>query len=724
VTDFLLEIGAENVPASYVEPAFRQLADDAETMFADLRLPWEEIYATGTPRRLVLLVRGLADRQETAEETVTGPPVSRGFGEDGTPTKAAEGFARSHGRSVPDLQRISTPKGEYLGFRRELESRRTRELLAERLPGLIGALRFPKVMKWETSGTRFARPVRWIVCLYGSAVVRFAFAGVDSGPWSYGRPWFDGERVRIGSAGSYLSDISRLGVMVDDEARRERIWTLAVRTAAKSGLVPKEDVGLLDELTFMLENPRVFIGEFSPDYLNLPPEVVTTAMRSHQRYIALEDGRGRLVAKFVAFTDGPVTGPREVRRGNEKVLRARLDDAQFYWQEDLKRGMDGLAAKLRRIVFIEGLGTLGQKSDRIRELARYTNAQLEGERRLSDELIDRASALAKADLASEMIKDGKEFTLLQGLIGSHYSRECGEDPAVVDAIDQHYRPRSPADAVPTSLPGAILGVADRMDTICGCFLAGFVPTGSQDPYALRRQANGLMRLLEREPSVRVDDLVRIAVDLYVDSGLADREPANQTISALDSFFETRCDAFLKDRGIAYDIVDAVSRVCWTRPGVALARAREIARYRGDAEFERLVTGVKRVGNILSADKRTYGSDWESILESFGHGSAKDGEPDSKRFATSRFADPAEIQLHQAITGALPQVAEYEHSGDFASVLKTLSRLADPIDEYFDRVLVNCEEPDLRENRHRFLAALFGLFSRYADFSCIVEEGPR
>lgn len=719
--DFVLEIGCENLPASYVEPAYRQLADDAETLFAELRLPWEEIYATGTLRRIVLLVRGLADRQESAEETVTGPPVSRSYKDDSSPTEAAEGFARAHGLSASDLHAISTPRGDFLGFRRRLESRRTTVLLAERLPALIGALRFPKVMKWESSGDKFARPVRWILSLYGSTAVRFSYADVISGSSSYTRPWVAGERIRVRSAEKYLSDVSKLGIVVDDDARRERIWALAERSAGKKGLVPVDDAGLLDELTFMLENPRVLVGEYPAEYLRLPREVVTTAMRSHQRYFAVEDGNGALVPAFIAFTDGPVGAPAVVRRGNEKVLRARLADARFYWREDLKRGMDGLAEQLRRMVFIEGLGTLAQKSDRLRELARYVNTQLDADRRQPTAAIDRASVLAKADLASEMIKDGKEFTLLEGLIGSRYAREGGEDPAVVEAINQHYRPRSPADGVPDSPLGVILGAADRIDTISGCFLAGLTPTGSQDPYALRRRANGLLRLLEGETGVRVDDLVRIAVDLYVDSGLADRDAADQTITALDAFFEARCDAFLRDRGIAYDVVDAVSRVCWPRPGVALARAREMSRLRGDAAFERLITGVKRVGNILPENKRMYGLEWSTIRGSFGLTTSQNGVPEAIRFSTERFEDPAERGLFEAISGAVPEMENFDLQGDFASVLGALSRLADPIDAYFDGVLVNCEDADLRENRHRFLAAVFGLFSIYADFSCIVES---
>jgi glycyl-tRNA synthetase beta chain len=719
VKDFVLEIGAENIPASYVEPAFRQLADDAEALFGELRLPWEEIYATGTPRRITLLVGGLAERQETAEETVTGPPVSKAFDEDGTPTKAAEGFARSQGVAVSDLRSIETPKGEYLGFRRRLESRSTTELLAGRLSGLIRDLRFPKVMKWEPSGAKFARPVRWIVCLYGGSTVEFTFAGVESGNVSYRRPWFAKERTRVRSAETYLADVAGLGIIVDDDTRRERIWSLAVKAASKDGLSPVEDEGLLDELTFMVEDPRVLTGEFPSEYLRLPPEVVTTAMRSHQRYIAVQDGQGRLMPKFITFTDGPVRGPAGVRRGNEKVLRARLEDAQFYWREDLKRGVDGLAAELSRIVFIEGLGTVGQKADRVRELARSVNDRLEEGSRLPADQIDRAAELAKADLASEMIKDGKEFTLLQGLIGSHYARECGEAPAVVDAVEQHYRPRHPADPVPASELGAVIGVADRMDTICGCFIAGLVPSGSQDPYALRRQANGLIRIVETKPSIRIDELIRRSVDSYVEAGLADRAAAGGVVSALDSFFEARCAAFLKDKGIAYDVVNAVSRVSWRRPGVALARAEEIARYRGDKVFERLITGVKRVGNILSEDKRLYGVKWDAIERAFGPSTELSGEI---RYSTDRFEDPAERQLYDAVTSVVPEMIEADNSHDIAAILNTLSRLADPIDRYFERVLVNCEDPDLRDNRHHFLSSIFVIFSRYADFSYIVEDG--
>lgn len=715
--DFVLEIGTENLPAYYVEPAFRQLADDAEALFGELRLGYEELYATGTPRRLVLLISGLAERQEAAEEIVTGPPVNRAFDDQGKPTAAAEGFARSRGVSVGELERVTTPKGEYLGIRRRLERRRTADLMAERAPGLIGSLRFPKVMKWERSGAKFARPVRWIVCLYGSAVIRFSFAGVRSGKTSCGRPWMPGEAVAIRSASSYLRDVSRLGILVDDEVRRGRILRLARSTAARAGLSVVEDEGLVYELSFMLENPRVLLGEFPQEYLKLPREVVTTAMRSHQRYLAVEDRRGELVPRFLTFTDGVIATPALVRRGNERVLKARLDDARFYWSADMKRGIEGMSRELDRIVFIEGLGSVGEKSERVGQLAEFVNTQLPPDERRPEALIRRVARLGKADLASEMIKDGKEFTLLQGIIGSRYARECGEEEEVVTAIEEQYLPRTPGDRLPASTLGAFIGVADRMDTICGCFLAGLVPTGSQDPYGLRRQANGLVRILEGRPSVRLDRLIRRSVDLYRSGGLA-AERADAAIGEVESFFATRCEAFLKERGVPYDVVAAVNRVSWIQPGVALARAREVAGARGDGRFERLVTGVKRVGNILPAALRVYGAETDRLLAAFGPPCALTEEI---VYSVERFVEPAEAELQQAVAGALPGIVEADRNQAFGTVFRALSALADPIDAYFERVLVNVDDAEVRRNRHHFLAAVFAVFARYADFSFIVEK---
>lgn len=714
-SELLLEIGVENIPAFYIRPAIDQLRAATAALLETHRLAHGEVAATGTPRRLVVTVSGLADRQDASEELVTGPPTSKAFDESGAPTKAAEGFARSQGVGVNELERVETPKGEYLGVRRTLARERTNALLAAHLPGLIAGLRFPKTMKWEHSGARFARPVRWIVCLYGSRVIRFRFAGVTSGNRTWRRPWMKGEGATVRSASTYASTMSRLDVLVDDEARGRRIRTLAERAAKRLGLRVKPDDDLVTELTYMLEDPRVLVGSFPDDYLALPPEVVTTAMRSHQRYLALEDGRGKLVPRFITFTDGRVLSPAEVRRGNERVLNARLADATFYWNEDVRRGVDGLADELDRIVFIEGLGTLGQKWRRMERLALDLNARMVARARADEEAVRRAARLAKFDLASEMIKDGKEFTRLQGLIGSHYARAAKEDRAVVAAIRDHYLPRNPGDRVPRSTLGAVIGVADRIDTICGCFLAGFVPTGSQDPYGLRRLANGLIRILRDEPGVHLDALVDLAVGLYRDL----QEDRAATRGAIVDFLGARCEAFLRDNGVPYDVANAVKPVSWTQPGVALDRAREISAMRGDERFERLITGVKRVGNILSTDHRHIGVDLDRIT---GALEGREALAEGLRVDPGRFEDPREQDLLEALKGALPDIAALEANNRFHDVLTRLSRLADPIDAYFDHVLVNCDDAAVRANRHAFLATVYALFSRYADFSAIVDAG--
>lgn len=719
MTNFLLEIGIENLPASYVLPAVEQLATDAATTLDESRLPHETVRATGTPRRITLRIENLADVQTAAESLVTGPPLARAFAEDGTPTKAATGFARSQGVDVGDLEHIETPKGVYLGVRVRLQRRRAPALLRDISPVLIGGLRFPKTMKWEPSGTRFARPVRWIVALYGSRVIRFQFAGVKSGNRTWGRPWMRGESAVIRSAGGYESVMDRLGIIVDHERRRDRIQAAAERAAAGRGLSLVEDVELLNELTFMVEQPRVLVGGFDASYLELPAEVVTTAMRSHQRYLAMTGKKGRLEPSFVTFTDGPVSAPAVVRRGNERVLKARLEDASFYWREDLKRGVDGLSEALDRIVFIEGLGTLGEKWRRLDNIAREVNARLTQRKPAPDQQVSRVCQLAKADLASEMIKDGKEFTKLQGVIGAHYARACGEVAAVADAIHEHYQPRTPGDPVPRTTLGTVVAVADRIDTICGCFLAGFKPSGSQDPYALRRSANGLIRIIRDEHEMSLETLIDVTLAAYgASQGETTREPV-EVRAELVEFLRLRCEAFLKESGVAYDVAAAVAPLVWSTPGLALVRAKSIARMRGHERFERLITGVKRVGNILDADRRHTGVYLADIARAVNDRGDLGG---GVVFSPDRFADAKEGALHEALRLAVDDITQLDTAEQFADVLSRLSKLADPIDDYFDSVLVNCDDLAVRENRLNFLSVIYALFARYADFSAIVEQG--
>lgn len=719
--DFVLEVGFENVPASYLPPAIAQLAADAAALLARNRVVYEELYTTGTPRRLVLIARGLADRQASGEEVATGPPVSKAFLDDGRPTPAAEGFARAQGVEVSALERVTTPKGEYLAVRKQLPRRKTTAVLRDELASLVAGIKFPKTMKWEAGGARFARPVRWIVALHGTEVVPFSFAGVASGRVTWARPWMRDERRSVAGAGAYARQVKSFGIILDHEARRSRIRELAERTAAAHRLRTIDDDDLLTELSFMTEDPRVLLGGFDERYLDLPPQVIVTAMRANQRYVALADARGTLVPRFVTFTDGPVKGAADVVRGNERVLRARLEDAEFYWRADVKRGIDALAGELDRIVFIEGLGTVGQKWRRVLEVGRHVNERLPVALRVGDVLLGRAARLSKADLASTMIRDGKEFTALQGVIGSHYALAAGESGEVAQAIRDQYAPRAASDPLPESMLGRVLGIADRMDTIAGCFLAGLKPTGSQDPHALRRSGNGVVRIAAELPGARLDEMLEWSRQSYrsvLDSNAIETrwEEKRARADAFD-FFRGRVEAFLKDNGVPFDVAAAVMAASWTDPGAALARAKEIAKLRGDRTFERLVTGVRRVGNILAKEHRELGSSLEDARAQLS------GAGDEPGFREGLFQDPAEGVLLAKTRAAADRIGGFEERQDAASILQTLSRLADPIDGFFERVLVNADDPAVRNNRHGLLAAVYALFGRYADFLSIVEQGP-
>jgi glycyl-tRNA synthetase beta chain len=588
-------------------------------------------------------------------------------------------------------------------------------VLRDELPALVTGLKFPKTMKWESGGTRFARPVRWLVALYGRDIVRFRVADVESGRITHARPWMRGESAPIAEASRYTAVVKKLGVVLDHAARARSIRDQAGRAATAKGWTLVEDDDLITELSFMADDPRLLAGAFDARYLDLPQEVIVVAMRSHQRYLAATDRRGRLVPHFFTFTDGPVLGAAEVVRGNERVLRARLEDAEFYWHEDVKRGVSGLADELERIVFIEGLGSIGEKWRRVLDVSRAVNAQLPLSDKVDDATLARAAQLCKADLASTMIRDGKEFTSLQGVIGAHYARACGEPEAVAVAVGEHYAPRAATDALPASLAGRVLALADRLDTLAGCFLAGMKPTGSQDPYALRRGGNGAVRLAA-ELGVSLERLVDVAGKTYAPvlgaDDLYERWTKKRTGAEVAEFMRGRVEAHLKDAGIPYDVADAVLAVAWDRPRVAMARAQDLVRLRGDARFERLITGVKRVGNILPKERRRTGAEWDDVRGLFT-------EPST--FSADRFEDPAEHALLGALQSAVRELDAAKDTKPFAQVLASLSGLATPIDTYFDKVLVNSTDPAVRDNRLAFLAATYSLFGRFADFQKLVEN---
>ncbi len=695
---YLLEVGVEAIPAGYMPPALKMLEDRARAGLAELRLGADGVRTQGTAHRLVLELTGLADRQEDLVREVQGPREDIAF-KDGKPTKAAEGFARKNGVDPSALDVVETDKGRFVQARVEVTGLPAAEVLPEFLTALITDLPWPKTMVWNATRFRFPRPVRWVVSLLDDRVLPLTLAGLEAGRTTRGHRLAAPETHEVADAGSLAGTLDAADVVLDPERRRERIAEGLAAEAAKLGGRLVVDEGLLDEVVFLTEQPTVLSGGFDTRFLDLPREVTVTAMRSHQRYFAVENESGELMPHFLVVCDGRWDDPAQVVAGNERVLRARLADARFYWDVDLAQGLDKLADGLRNVVWLESVGTLHEKADRVTalvdRLGRSWYAK-DWSKRRDDAL--RAARLAKADLASEMIKDGKEFTGLQGVIGARYAAAQEEPAAVCRALAEQYLPRGAADPLPQSPEGTVLAMADRLDTIAGCWAAGFVPSGSQDPYALRRAANGIVRnCLEKGFHTSLSDLVGAAVDQLPEA--VRREGLRGEI--LD-FMRDRTAYFLREFGITYDVVDAVLAADADDPLDALTRARALQAIRGEEDLERLVIGFKRAANILKGiDTATLPApeqvDWTAAHET-------------------------ERRLHEAVARAAEALDEARERKDYPGMLGHLLELRGPIDAFFDDVLVMSEDPAERDRRLALLAEARELFGDFFDPARIVIEG--
>ncbi len=692
----LLEIGTEAIPAGYLPPALAELEERARSGLAGLRLSPRELRATGTAKRLVLLADGLPERQADLTREVSGPRADIAF-KDGKPTKAAEGFARKNGIAVDALEEVATDKGTFVMARVHEAGRDAREVLAEFLPALAAGLTWPKTMRWDDGGFRFPRPVRWVVSLLDHNPLPLTVGGLESGIETRGHRLVAPGPHPVGDASRLHEVLESVGVLLEPDERRKRIVEGLAAAADRAGGRVIQDPGLLDEVVFLAELPTVLSGSFDQAYLELPREVVVTAMRSHQRYFAVEDAAGKLMPHFLVVCDGDWDDPSHVIAGNERVLRARLADARFYWDVDNRKGLPALAESLRNVVWLEKVGSVHGKAGRVEELvdvlgrAWYPKQWSE----LRDDAL-RAARLAKADLASEMIKDGKEFTGLQGIMGSRYAQAQNEPGTVVAALAEQYLPRGASDPLPRTPVGTALAAADRLDTIAGCWAAGFVPSGSQDPYALRRAANGLVRmLLEKELHASLRGLVRAAVALLPES-------ARRAALAEDilEFFRDRTAFFLRERGITYDVVDAVLAADFDDPLDALARAGALAAIRGQEELERLVIGFKRAANILKGVDEAALPAMPEVSWAGAHGTEK--------------------LLHDRCVEIRKSAAEA--GSDYAAVLRELLQLREPVDRFFEDVMVMSEDPVERGRRLAILSEARALLGHVFDPSRIVIEG--
>lgn len=689
----LLEIGTEEIPARFFKGALAQLEEKANAALVEARLGYGDIRAYSTPRRLVLQVTDLADRQRDLEVEAKGPAKKAAYDAEGKPSKAAEGFARGQKVDVADLFVKTDEKGiEYVYARRREEGRPAFEVLPGLLQSLILGLEWPKSMRWADRSIRFVRPIHWLICLYGNEVLPLEIDGIKAGRLTYGhRVLGPKEAIEVGTPAELAEKLQAAYVILDQEKRRELIWQQIQAEGVKHGGYIPKDEELLEEVTHLVEWPTAFTGGFDPSYLEVPAQVLVTSMREHQRYFPIygaQPGSGGtqagLLPHFVAVRNGTAEHIDIVRKGNEKVLAARLADARFFYDEDRKETLEDRLPRLETIVFQEKLGTIRQKVDRIGTLADYLVGQmgLSGDEAAAAR---RAALLCKADLVTHMVY---EFTELQGVMGKEYALREGEPAAVAEAIFEHYLPRGADDDLPQSAPGIAVALADKLDTLAGFFGIGMIPSGSADPFALRRAATGVVTILvDSGLPLLLSDLAAAAVRGY---GAADSVAAE-----LLKFFEARIRVLMQDRGVRYDVIDAVLAAGYDNPADALLRAEALNERLGDASFATVMGAFRRVANL---------------------GAKAEGDV---AVSEALFTEEPERALWAAFRSLQGEAVAALGSRNYPLFYSLAVGLKAPVDAFLDKIMVMVEDPAVRANRLALLQEVAGLLSGPADLAKLV-----
>ncbi len=706
--DFLLEIGCEDIPARMLPGAQTSLKEllEAELKSRGL-LSRAAVQTWATPRRLVAYCKEVLPAEADRTEQEIGPPYSVAYDAAGNPTRAAQSFARKHNVPLSKLTAVNTAKGRYVAVVRHHRGRPARKVLAKVLPSLIGRIFFPRSMYWTSpQEMRFIRPIRWLLALYAGEVINFELAGIKSGRFSRGHRLLANRRIAIRRASDYRAQLRRAFVLVDPEERRKKIEQEIPRALRRSPLQAREDKELLDLVVNQTECPTVLRGGFREEFLSLPSEVLVTVMRHHQKYFSVETEKGTVAPHFLTVIDLDRDQGGEVRRGHESVLEARFRDARFFWETDQRQHLAGRIELLKDIVFQARLGSYANKVERLVQLSRWLgknanppdgrHADIAG-RHADIQTVERAASLCKADLTTLLVG---EFPELQGIVGGLYARAQGEPQAIATAIAEHYRPLGPDDKIPQTLEGGILALADKIDSLAGCFSVGAVPTGSKDPFALRRAAAGVVRIIvEQELRLDIEKAVRQATatvrEQLPDAGSGDPSPA------IMSFIEERARYFFREvAGYPYDEVNAVFAAGWDDLTQLKQRLEALHRIRPTPDFEPLAISFKRIRNILEKAggpaQFARGQTTENLMEA-----------------------GAERGLYDAFRRLRSQVAALRQAYNYAEALRHIASLRPVVDNYFDVVLVNASDPAVRQNRLTLLAQLLQEFSTIADFSEIV-----
>jgi glycyl-tRNA synthetase beta chain len=682
--ELLLEIGTEEIPAGFIPQALADMESLARKELEAQQIDFEGLETFGTPRRLVLVIKSVSEQQKNRELRKIGPSAQAAFDARGKPTPAALGFAKSQGVSVDSLKRVQTEKGEYVCAVKEEAGKPTPELLASFLPKWVLSIPFQKSMRWADIPVRFARPIHWILALFGGDVISFEVGNVQSGDVTYGHRFMHPDPLRVDSFRTYLQKTRESFVVVDPAERRRKIEEGMAREAtAFSGKVLKDEE-LLNEVTFLVEYPVVLRGKFDQKFLSLPQDVLIHSMKEHQRYFPMVNAEGRLLPSFLCVSNIAPRDENVVVKGNEKVLRARLSDAAYFFEEDMKVPLERRVNELKKVVFQAKLGTSFEKMERFRHLALWISDRIDPALRT---LVDRTAFLCKADLVTGMVG---EFPKLQGVVGREYARLMGERPEVVESIYEHYLPAFAGDRLPTRPIGDIVSMADRLDTIVGCFGVGLVPTGTADPFGLRRHALAILRIiLEKQYSLSLVELIEESEKLLREKI---QRPVSDVKQEVLDFFRTRYQYFLLDKGYAFDVIDAVFSAGFNELLDVQGRVEALAEAKGWKDFESIVIASKRAINILK------------------------GASPAKKMDSELFLEPAEKSLYQAFISTRETVAAHLKKRDYRAALLEMTRLKSPVDAFFDRVMVMVEDRTIRENRLALLDQIGQVCERIADFS--------
>jgi glycyl-tRNA synthetase beta chain len=705
--ELLFEIGCEEIPAGMIAKAANELKQILETHLISNRLTSAGSVETfGAPRRLVAMVRGVAMRQDDIVQEIIGPPKSVAFDNVGSPTRAAQSFADKQGIELTKIEIVMTPKGEYLAIKKVIVGRAAKDVLSGILPQAIRELSFPRSMYWTSaSDLRFIRPIRWIVAVLDGKAVPFTIAGVKAGSSTSGHRFLGKSKIPVTAPADYVNKLRKNFVIVHPEERRKKIEKEVQALLAKKGFRAHSDPGLANLVVYLNEYPSAIMGGFDPAYLDLPKEILITVMRGHQKYFAIENKHGGLEPHFIAIINLDRDTQGLVRGGHERVLRARFADARFFWDGDLKKPLAEYLPRLKQVTYESRLGSYYDKVERVRNLARWlANTWSQGgvlEAHADD--ADRAAELAKCDLVTDMVR---EFPELQGIVGGLYARAQGEAADVAWAVYDHYRPVGLDDPIPRNLAGCAVALADKLDSLVGCFAIGAIPSGSSDPFALRRAALGIVKiLLERKLPLSLSSAISTSANAFQNSShKVEVTPAAE--AEVLAFMQERARYVLREKhGFAYDEVNAALAAGGDDLVDATARVEALKAIRVTRNFPPLAAAFKRIRKILEKAQ-------PSLTKSGVRLSAV--KPELLR-------EKSERELYEVSQRIGEKARTFKNEAKYREALEVIAGLRPSVDRFFDDVLVMAEEEDLRINRLSLLSTLLKEFSTIADFSEMVSE---